>query len=111
MTATIDNISYTVKLPSDKLRIPLNTILEANKTRAIVLDFDADESLHRTGNNKIIMLPVIHLQEKEADIEREGNHLMFRNIRKEVIRLVRTNTQGVTDEGISVTQQEIDASG
>ena len=56
--------TYDVKIPSGKLRLTSKIIVDANKTSYFNLDFDLNKSLHVTGNNQIIMKPVIKLVSK-----------------------------------------------
>ena len=63
------------KLPSGELKIFGNIIVEADKTSTAVFDFIADESLHVTGDGKIIFMPVIKLQKHtQASVEVTANN-------------------------------------
>ncbi len=58
------------KLPSKKLLIITDFIVEENSTTATNVDFDLDKSLHITGNNKYILTPVIKVNSHmKAEVE------------------------------------------
>ena len=64
---TMGNVTAeTAKLPSGDLKIMGAFTVEDGKTSTAVLDFMADESLHLTGNGKIIFAPVIKLEPRRA---------------------------------------------
>lgn len=53
-----------LKVPSEKIQIPLNFDIENGEETEVVLDFDAKKSIHvvQTGNNeRCILRPVIHV--------------------------------------------------
>lgn len=57
-----DTLVYDLKTPSGQqsgLKINLNADFEENHTYEIVLDFDAEQSIVHTGNDKYILKPVI----------------------------------------------------
>ena len=56
-----DGTRCDLKIPSSKIEIPLNFQITANKETDVVLDFNADKSVHvvETGNGQCIMRPVI----------------------------------------------------
>ena len=51
----------TVDVPSGVLRLEPQFDLAAAGTVTIMLDFDADQSVHQTGNGKYMMTPVINV--------------------------------------------------
>ena len=70
VVVTTNNVEEEAKLPSGVLKINTDLQVEANKTSVVTFDFIADESLHTTGNGKIIMAPVIQItSQKEADVD------------------------------------------
>ncbi|QQG39598.1 MAG: DUF4382 domain-containing protein [Candidatus Aenigmatarchaeota archaeon] len=62
VAVTINGTTSDAKLPSSRIEIPVTVVVNANSTSAVVLDFQADQSLHATGNGTVIMAPVIHVK-------------------------------------------------
>ena len=61
---------HETKLPSNVLKINANLVAKANQTTTANFDFVADESLHKAGNGKYILAPVIHIETRDnADVE------------------------------------------
>lgn len=58
---TIDDVVYNLTIPSKtiKLNHPFN--ITEGITTTLILDFDANESIHETGNNKYMLQPVIRV--------------------------------------------------
>jgi hypothetical protein len=71
---------HEAKLPSGNLKIVGGFEVKTNSTSVVIFDFDADKSLHVTGNGKYILAPVVHLQTKEnAEVEvNERNEVQIR---------------------------------
>ncbi len=65
---TRNNKEEEAFLPSGELKIQLPFKIEADSETKITLDFDADESLHTTGDGKIIFAPVIHVKSGNQEI-------------------------------------------
>ena len=87
--------SYSVKVPSNKLKLTSKIIVDENKTSYFNLDFDLSKSLHVTGNDSIILKPVIKLVSK-------------RNVRVEEQDGNVTVEDGITDQN---STQEFDENG
>ncbi len=72
---TQNGATSEAKLPSGELKIVGMMVVNADKTSTAVVDFIADESLHTTGNGKIIFAPVIHIQTKsDTDATVDANN-------------------------------------
>jgi hypothetical protein len=58
---TIDGVEYDCKIPSNiiKLITPFN--ISGNKKTNLTMDFDVQESVHETGNNKFMFKPTIKI--------------------------------------------------
>lgn len=109
VTVTMNNLSSPVILPSSKLKIPLNHNIEKSKTNAIIFDFKASESLHMTGNGKIIMLPVFKVDEREI-IVMTKNSLKQINIvssLRQRVRTMITDVKGISGEDRVVIAEDI----
>lgn len=72
VTVTDASGTHDAKLPSGDLKIIGDITVNANATATATFDFVADESLHRTGNGRYILAPVIKIETREnstAEIE------------------------------------------
>ncbi|MDP3966573.1 MAG: DUF4382 domain-containing protein [archaeon] len=59
---TIDGTEYNLTIPSGKIKLIHPFTIEENKTTALTLDFDANESIRSAGeSNKYILQPVIRV--------------------------------------------------
>lgn len=58
-TVTADNITSNATVPSGKIKLNHPWTLKANQITTLTLDFNADKSLHQTGNGKWMLDPVI----------------------------------------------------
>jgi hypothetical protein len=56
---------HEAKLPSGDLRLAGGFDVGGNSTSVATFDFEADKSLHVTGDGKYILAPVIHLQTRD----------------------------------------------
>jgi len=60
---TIDNESkhevYDLKIPSNKIKLIKPFLIYKDKITVLTLDFDVNESVHKTGKDKYIMRPTI----------------------------------------------------
>ena len=54
---------YDLKIPSNKIKLIKPFYIYEDDTTTLILDFDAKESVHKTGNNKYIMRPTIKVIE------------------------------------------------
>lgn len=106
----VDSMVENIVLPSNSLKIPINLVVEANKTSAVVLDFIADESLHRTGEGKIIMTPVIDVQTKKdiRVVERTEKELILGLAVSEEAKRIGTDIKGIVSDNGKVTKEDID---
>lgn len=110
VTGIIDDKQEDIKLPSNVLRMPVNIIVDADKTSAIILDFLADKSLHRTGEGKIIMAPVINLNTKrDVEVTKDIDGLKFGIAVSEEAKKIGTDIRGVVGENKRITKEDIDS--
>lgn len=69
-------------LPSGELKIQMPIHIDADQQTKVTLDFVVDESLHKTGDGKIIFAPVLHVKsgkqklfismnEKKSELEKQ----------------------------------------
>jgi len=56
---TIDDVQYDLKIPSKTVKLVHQFIIGPDTTTTLILDFDVQESVHKTGNDKYIMQPTI----------------------------------------------------
>ncbi|MFE3846338.1 DUF4382 domain-containing protein [Thermoplasmatota archaeon] len=56
---TIDGVEYNLSIPSKNVKLISPFEIVANETTTLTLDFDVHESIHKTGNDKYIMNPMI----------------------------------------------------
>ena len=56
---TIDGIVYNLTIPSKTIKLIKPFNITEGVTTTLILDFDADESIHETGNNKYMFKPTI----------------------------------------------------
>lgn len=54
---------YNMTIPSGKVKLIKPFWINEDETTVLTLDFDVDESVHQTGNNKFIMKPTIKIIE------------------------------------------------
>ncbi|MFA6274090.1 MAG: DUF4382 domain-containing protein [Candidatus Paceibacterota bacterium] len=70
-----NGVEIEAKLPSSELKIVGNIIVNTDKTSSVVFDFLADQSLHMTGNGKLIFAPVIKISKyNNVNIELKSNN-------------------------------------
>lgn len=61
-TIKVDGVLHELKTPSAQqsgLKIKVDVALDSLSIYNLILDFDAEESIHQTGNNKWMLKPVI----------------------------------------------------
>ena len=58
---TIDNVQYNLEIPSKTVKLVHQFIIEPEDTTTLILDFDIQESVHRTGSDKYILQPTIQV--------------------------------------------------
>ena len=56
---TIDGVQYDLEIPSKTVKLVHQFIIAPDTTTTLILDFDVQESVHETGNDKYIMQPTI----------------------------------------------------
>jgi hypothetical protein len=57
--ATIDGIQYDLEIPSDSIKLVKGFRITDGETTTLTLDFDVNESMHKTGSDKYIFQPTI----------------------------------------------------
>ena len=60
---TIDDIQYDLEIPSQTVKLVCQFIIEPENTTTLILDFDIQESVHKTGSDKYILQPTIKVIE------------------------------------------------
>ena len=58
---TIDGVDYDLNIPSKKVKINSNFLIFEEEKTTVLLDFDIQQSVHKTGNDKFILQPHIKL--------------------------------------------------
>ena len=58
---TIDDIVYNLTIPSKTIKLIKPFNITAGETTTLILDFDANESIHETGKNKYMFKPTIKI--------------------------------------------------
>lgn len=58
---TIDGVQYDMKIPSKAIKLIKPWKIENNETLILTLDFDVQQSVHQTGNDKYIFKPTIKI--------------------------------------------------
>ncbi len=107
--------AYDAKLPSDVLKFVGTLEVKPNETATILFDFDADKSLHQTGNGLFILAPVIKLQTRsaaEADVQ-DGN-VLIKGGQLKTDAIVGMNEKGEVGVGLAIASDaelEIDLDG
>lgn len=61
---TINGTQYDLEIPSKTVKLVNNFRISENETTTLTLDFDIQESVHKTGNDKYIMRPTIRVIEE-----------------------------------------------
>lgn len=88
------------KLPSSTLKIDANFEVPVNGTSSIVLDFQADQSLHITGQGRIILAPVIQLNHAVgASVQVVGSELKITGGNERIGKLFGMELDGNMGEG------------
>lgn len=101
---TDDDGTHEARLPSGEMRMNVQMRVNANTTSIVTLDFQADESLHVTGNGQYIMAPVIQVQTREnAQVQVDASNrvqVMGGNIQTDV--KVGMNENGTVGVGVKI---------
>ena len=61
---TIDGVQYDLEIPSETVKLVNQFIIQAEETTTLILDFDIQESIHKTGNDEYILQPTIKVIEE-----------------------------------------------
>jgi len=56
---TIDDVQYNLEIPSKTIKLVNQFIIEPNDDTILILDFDIQDSVHKTGSDKYIFQPTI----------------------------------------------------
>ena len=56
---TIDDVQYDLEIPSKTIKLVHQFVIVPDYTTTLILDFDVQESVHKTGSNKYILHPTI----------------------------------------------------
>lgn len=58
---TIDDVSYNLSIPSKTIKLIRPFNITEGETTTLILDFDANESIHETGNEKYMFKPTLKI--------------------------------------------------
>ena len=61
---TIDGIQYNLTIPSNTVKLIKPFKIEDGQTTTLILDFDVQKSVHKTGNDKYIFNPTIKVTQE-----------------------------------------------
>ncbi len=87
--------SHDAFLPSGKIKIIGDVLVEGNKTTIASFDFIADESIHQTGKNEYIFAPVIKVETRnQADVK-----VFLKTVEIKGGRIGLSNTYGMDEKG------------
>ena len=95
---------HEAKVPSERLQIRTDVNVDANSTATVLFDFQADESLHVTGEGTYILAPVIHVESRsnaQAEV-RSDNSVEISGGNVETRATVGTDLQGNVGVGVRV---------
>jgi hypothetical protein len=56
---TINNTDYDLQIPSESIKLISGFWINESQTTTLTLDFDVNESVHKTGSEKYILQPTI----------------------------------------------------
>lgn len=111
---TSNGEAQEAKLPSNTLKINIDLQM-ANSTAVLNFDVMANASLHKTGNGKIIMAPVINVETyKDADVEKTGKNIEVKTQKAKTTEEIGMDEKGNVGKGVKInpdTELEIDTSG
>ena len=57
--ATIDDVEYELEIPSESIKLVKGFRIIDDETTTLTLDFDVNESIHKTGSDRYIFQPTI----------------------------------------------------
>ncbi|HQU57747.1 MAG TPA: DUF4382 domain-containing protein [Saprospiraceae bacterium] len=95
-TVVVDGESHELKIPSamqSGIKIKVCLDLTATAVYDLLLDFDAAESIHQTGNGKYIMQPVIRVMNEDANCG-GGNGLQLDDLPDDLLLYLEDNYSG-----------------
>ena len=58
-SAIIDDVQYELEIPSNTIKLVKGFQIDTGETITLTLDFDVNESIHKTGNDRYIFQPTI----------------------------------------------------
>ena len=58
-SAIIDEVQYELEIPSSTIKLVKGFKIDTEETITLTLDFDVNESIHKTGSNNYIFQPTI----------------------------------------------------
>jgi hypothetical protein len=61
---TIDGVQYNLTIPSKNVKLIKPFKIEDGQTTTLILDFDVQKSVHKTGNDKYIFKPTIKVTQE-----------------------------------------------
>lgn len=61
---TIDDVQYDLEIPSGTVKLVHQFIIKSGNTTTLILDFDIQESVYKTGSDKYILQPTIKIIEE-----------------------------------------------
>jgi len=109
---TVDGKTEEAKLPSTVLKINVD-LKVTNESSVVNFDFLANESLHRTGEGKIIMAPVLNVEVYEgANVEKQGKNIEVKFSRQKKAEKVGMDENGDIGKGVKITEElQVDQAG
>jgi len=100
VSVVLNGQAQEAKLPSSKIDIKVHFTVTANSTSLVSLDFNLNDSLHITGDGRIIMAPVIKVEvDREVEIEIKDGEVKKSGGEKETETEVGMDERGNVSEG------------
>ena len=62
-----------MEIPSKNVKLITPWLVQDNETLTLILDFDVQKSVHKTGNNRYIMRPTIKVFQEGGEVEFEAD--------------------------------------
>ncbi len=93
----VEGDTFDLKIPSGSqsgLKIKVCLDLTGMQVYDLILDFDAAASVHRTGNGKYLMKPVIRVVNPDAQCMNDDNELTLDDLPDNVVDSLETNYPG-----------------
>jgi hypothetical protein len=99
------NGTHEAKLPSGVLKIVARLAVSTNQTSTAIFDFNANESLHMTGNGEYILAPVIKLETRSnAMVNVSNKHADISGGKVDTSETFGMNENGFVGVGIKISQ-------